>query len=389
MPEDSLIFSIFLIFTGAAIFAAVALFARQSLLVAYILLGGIAGPAGLGLVRDPSLIEQIGHIGIIFLLFLLGLNLQPTQLMRMLREAVVVTVASSFAFGVIGASGGWVSGYSLLESLVIGSVMMFSSTIIGLKLLPTTALHHRHVGQVMISILLLQDMLAIVVLIVLEGSSRPGMEWGQILTFTIALPLLLLIAIALERYVLARLMRRFDTIQEYVFLTAIGWCLGLAQLGQGLGLSYAIGAFIAGVSLANSPIALFIAESFKPLRDFFLIMFFFSLGASFDIQVLPEVIAPAVVLATIMLVLKPLVFSRLLVASGESANLSGEIGVRLGQVSEFSLMIAMLAMDVGAIGSRASYLIQTTTLLTFIVSSYVIMLRYPTPIAVSPRLRRD
>jgi Kef-type K+ transport system membrane component KefB len=97
MHEDSLIFSIFLIFTGAAIFAALALFARQSLLVAYIALGGVVGPAGFGLVKDPSLIQQIGHIGIIFLLFLLGLNLQPNQLMRMLREAVVVTAASSRA----------------------------------------------------------------------------------------------------------------------------------------------------------------------------------------------------------------------------------------------------------------------------------------------------
>jgi Kef-type K+ transport system membrane component KefB len=389
MHEDSLIFSIFLIFTGAAIFAAIALFARQSLLVAYILLGGVAGPAGLGLVRDPSRIQQIGHIGIMFLLFLLGLNLQPTQLIRMLREAVVVTVVSSLAFGAIGALIGLISGYTTLESLIIGSVMMFSSTIIGLKLLPTTALHHRHVGQVMISILLLQDIMAIVILLALEGSSRSAMEWRQIVAFTVAVPLLVLIAIVFERYVLLRLMQRFDTIQEYIFLTSIGWCLGLAQLGQAMGLSYAIGAFIAGVSLANSPIALFIAESFKPLRDFFLIMFFFSLGASFDIRVLPDVLAPAIFLAVIMLASKPVIFSRLLVGSGESASLSREVGIRLGQVSEFSLMIAILALDAGAIGSKVSYLIQTTTLITFIVSSYMIMLRYPTPIAVNARLRKD
>ncbi len=389
MHEDSLIFSIFLIFTGAAIFAAIALFARQSLLVAYILLGGVVGPSGLALVKDPSLIQQIGHIGIIFLLFLLGLNLQPTQLMRMLREAVVVTVASSVAFGTIGALIGRVSGYNLFESLIIGSVMMFSSTIIGLKLLPTTALHHRHVGQVMISILLLQDILAIIILLALEGLSRSDMQWEQIITFIIAIPLLVLVAIIFERYLLVRLMRHFDTIQEYVFLTSIGWCLGMAQLAESLGLSYAIGAFIAGVSLANSPIALFIAESFKPLRDFFLIMFFFSLGAGFDIRLLPDVFLPATLLAVIMLVLKPVIFARLLASSGESGSLAREVGVRLGQVSEFSLMIAILAQDAGAIGPRASYLIQTTTLITFIVSSYLIMLRYPTPIAVSARLRKD
>ena len=389
MQHDSILFSIFLIFTGAAVLAAIALYARQSLLVAYILLGGLVGPWGLKLVSDAAIIQQIGHIGIIFLLFLLGLNLQPAQLVRMLREAIMVTVVSSLIFGTAGILIGRAFGYSHFESLVIGAVMMFSSTIIGLKLLPTTALHHRHVGQVMISILLLQDILAIGILLFLEGLSHTGMEWQQVASLALSLPLLVIISLLFERFILQRLMQRFDTIQEYIFLTAIGWCLGVAQLAETMGLSYEIGAFIAGVSLATSPIALFIAESFKPLRDFFLILFFFSLGASFNITILPGVIIPAVILSSLMLILKPVIFSRLLRQSGESPGLSNEVGVRLGQVSEFSLMIAVLALNAGAIGSRASYLIQATTLITFIVSSYVIMLNYPTPIAVSDRLRKD
>jgi Kef-type K+ transport system membrane component KefB len=389
MLHDSIFFSIFLIFTGAAVLAAIALFARQSLLVAYILLGGLLGPWGLKLVSDATIIQEIGHIGIIFLLFLLGLNLQPAQLVRMLREAIMVTVISSLIFGIIGMLTGLAFGYSHFESLIIGSVMMFSSTIIGLKLLPTTALHHRHVGQVMISILLLQDILAIGILLFLEGLSQTGMEWQQIAILVLSLPLVVIISLLLERYILQPLMRRFDTIQEYIFLSAIGWCLGMAQLADMMGLSYEIGAFIAGVSLATNPIALFIAESFKPLRDFFLIMFFFSLGASFNITMLPEVIIPAAFIASLMLIFKPVVFARLLRQSGESPGLSNEVGVRLGQVSEFSLMIAVLALNAGTIGSRASYLIQATTLITFIVSSYIIMLNYPTPIAVSDRLRKD
>lgn len=389
MSGGSIIFSIFLIFTGAALLAAMALYARQSLLVAYILLGGMLGPWGLKLVNDAALIQEIGHIGIIFLLFLLGLNLQPSQLIRMLRKAVVVTVLSSAAFGLLGALIGRAFGFSLFESLIIGAVMMFSSTIIGLKLLPTTALHHRHVGQVMISILLLQDILAIGILLFLEGFSQAGIEWRQIGILAFAVPLLTVAAFTFERKVLQRLMQHFDTIQEYIFLTAIGWCLGMAQLAEALSLSYEIGAFIAGVSLATSPIALFIAESFKPLRDFFLIMFFFSLGASFNFTILPEIIVPAAVTALLMLIAKPYVFSILLGRSGESRDLSREVGVRLGQVSEFSLMIAVLALNTGAIGAKASYLIQTATLITFIASSYLIMLTYPTPIAVNDRLRKD
>jgi Kef-type K+ transport system membrane component KefB len=389
MADHSIVFSIFLIFTGAAALASLALFARQSLLVAYILLGGMIGPWGMGLVNDPQIIQQIGHIGIIFLLFLLGLNLQPAQLARMFREAILVTAASSLIFGAAGYLAGWLLGFTTYENLVIGSVMMFSSTIIGLKLLPTTALHHRHVGQVMISILLLQDIIAIGILLFLEGLSSAGIEWHQVLRLGLIVPALVMFAYLFEHYVLQPLFRRFDTIQEYIFLTSIGWCLGVAQLADLSGLSYETGAFVAGVALAANPISLFIAESFKPLRDFFLIMFFFSLGASFNLQVLPQVLLPAIGLAAFILVAKPLVFSRLLRNSGESAGLSTEVGIRLGQASEFSLMISVLTLNTGTIGTRVSYLIQATTLVTFIISSYLVMLRYQTPIAVDARLRKD
>lgn len=387
--HESILFSIFLIFTGAALLAAMALYARQPLLLAYILLGGLAGPWGFKLVNDAQIIQEIGHIGIIFLLFLLGLNLQPAQLVRMLREAIMVTLLSSLFFCVAGVLVALAFGYNVFESVIIGSAMMFSSTILGLKLLPTTALHHRHVGQVMVSILLLQDIIAIGILLFLEGLSKTGMDWQAVGLLGLALPSLVVVSLLAERYVLQPLMRRFDTIQEYLFLTAIGWCLGIAQLADFMGLSYEIGAFIAGVSLATNPIAMFIAESFKPLRDFFLIMFFFALGASFNITIIPEVIIPAAIIASLMLLFKPVIFSWLLRSSRESSSLSNEVGVRLGQVSEFSLLIAVLALNAGAIGSRASYLIQATTLLTFIASSYIIMLNYPTPIAVSDRLRKD
>jgi Kef-type K+ transport system membrane component KefB len=386
---DSIVFSIFLIFTGAAVLAGIALYARQSMLVAYILLGVLAGPWGFRLVTDATTIQGIGHVGIIFLLYLLGLNLHPQKLLTMLREALMVTVLSSLVFAFVGALIALAFGFKALESALIGAVMMFSSTIIGLKLLPTTALHHRHAGEIIISVLLLQDIIALLILLALDGFARQSLPLHHALLLALSLPTLALIAWAGERFVILRLIERFDTIQEFVFLTAIGWCLGIATLGHAMGLSYEMGAFIAGVALATSPIATFIAESLKPLRDFFLIMFFFSLGAGFAMPMLSQVALPAAVLAVSMLALKPLVFRYLLVREEEPERLSREIGVRLGQVSEFSLLIAVLALNAGVIGQRASYLIQTTTLLTFVVSSYVIMLRYPTPIAVNEQLRRD
>ena len=389
MHGEPVLFTVFLIFTGAALVAGLALYARQSMLVAYIALGVLVGPWGLGWIEDATTARGIGEVGIIFLLYLLGLNLHPQKLARMMREAMEVTLASCLVFGAAGGAVALAFGFTWPEVLVIGAVSMFSSTIIGLKLLPTTALHHRHAGEIIISVLLLQDVVAIVILFGLDAASRPALPAAEGLRLAAALPAIVVVAALLERGALAPLLRRFDRIREYVFLVAIGWCLGISQLGHALGLSHEIGAFVAGVALARSPIATFIAESLKPLRDFFLVMFFFALGAGFPLPVLAAVALHAACLGGTMLVLKPVVFRWLLEREGEPRRLSREIGVRLGQISEFSLLIAVAASGSGVIGERAAYVAHAATLLTFIVSSYVIMLRYPTPIAVREALRRD
>lgn len=389
MHQDPIVFTIFLVFTGAAVFATVALYARQSLLVAYIVLGALLGPSALGLVDDPELIRSISEFGIMFLLFLLGLNLQPQELLRMVSKTTQVTLFSSLVFCGVGLAVSVAFGFRIEEALMVGAAATFSSTIVGLKLLPTTMLHHQRTGEVIISILLLQDLIAIVLLLVVQGSASGSLQLLDLLKLLVALPALIGFAWLVERYVLIRLIRKFDKIQEYIFLMTIGWCLGMAELAGLLGLSAEIGAFIAGVVLASSPIALFIAESLKPLRDFFLVLFFFALGAGFDIGLIDEVLLPAVVLAAAMMMLKPPVFRWLLRRTGESEKRSHEVGYRLGQMSEFSLLLAVLAFENGVIGAEASYLIQLSTLLTFLVSSYLVVMRFPTPIAVSDALRRD
>lgn len=389
MTEDPVVFTIFLIFTGAAILATVALYARQALLISYILLGICLGPWGAGLVPDPDIVKAIGHIGIIFLLFLLGLNLPAQKFFHLVRKTTIVTGLSSLLFMTVGFALGRLFGFGVIESLVIGFTMMFSSTIIALKLLPTTVLHHRHTGEVVISILLLQDVIAIAVLLFLEGMGRGEMPLLEMGSLVLTLPLLSVFAWLMERFVLSQLIRRFDKIQEYIFLLAIGWCLGMAELAVLFGLSYEIGAFIAGVSLAAGIVSQFIAERLKPLRDFFLVLFFFSIGASLNLVVLQDVILAALVITVTMLVMKPLVFHWLLRGSGESGRRSLEVGFRLGQMSEFSLLIAVMALEAGVIRTEVSYLIQASTVLTFLISSYWIVLKFPTPVAVSDQLRKD
>lgn len=370
--------------------ATLALFTRQSLLVAYIVLGAALGPWGAKLVTDPIIIKDIGDIGIIFLLFLLGLNLQPQNLFKMLSQTTLITVVSSFVFAIVGFVVGWATGFSAADALVIGICMMFSSTIIGLKLLPTTVMHHQKTGEIVISILLLQDIIAIFAMLIIHDSGTgAGLSFTEFTRVLFALPGIVFFAFVVERFFLVKIFEKFNRIHEYLFLVAIGWCLGVGQLAEFLKLSFEIGAFIAGISIAQSPISRFIADSLRPLRDFFLILFFFSLGARFDISVLPSIAIPALILAGSMLVIKPLTFKPLLLNTASSPKTAWEVGVRIGQISEFSLLVGYIAEKSQLITPTAYFLIQASTIITFIISSYWIVNRYPTPIAASDKLRRD
>jgi Kef-type K+ transport system membrane component KefB len=389
MGSDPFVFSFFLIFACAGILATLALFTRQPLIVMYIVTGMILGPSGTALIDNPELISSIAKFGIIFLLFLLGLDMQPAKLIKTLRSAMLVGVGSSLVFFAVGFSIASVFGYSMTETIIIGIAMMFSSTIIGIKLLPTTVLHHRHTGELMISLLLIQDLIAIIVLLVITGGLMEFDGVAKIARVLVSLPLLVLFSWLFVKYVLLPLLEKFDAFHEYIFLVAIAWCLGLAELSELAGLSLEIGAFIAGVTIATSPIALYIADHLKPLRDFFLVLFFFSIGAGFHMDLLAEVIIPAAVIAIVILALKPVTFKFMLRRMSETSALGWETGFRLGQISEFSLLIAFVATAQNLISQEVSHLIQATAILTFLASSYLVVFRYPTPIAVNDRLRRD
>lgn len=387
--NDPIFFSFFLIFVGTALFATLALFGRQPLLVAYIAVGALFGPYGLSLIQDIELISGVSHIGIIFLLFLLGLDMQPQSLLHVFKKVTLTTLTSSILFAAVGYGIAKLFAFSQMEALVIGLAMMFSSTIIGIKLLPTTILHHRRVGELMVGMLLMQDFIAIFVLLVLMSGEGGAVDLAEIGRTLVALPLVILFCVGTVKFVLLKLIARYDRIGEYMFLLAIGWCLGVSELSEVLGLSREIGAFLAGITIATSPISQYIALSLKPLRDFFLILFFFSLGARFNLTLLPDILLASLVLGGVMLVLKPATFHYLLRRQGEQVSLSWDLGCRLGQISEFSLLIAYVAAGASLIGSEASHLIQAAAILSFLVSSYIVVFNFPNPIAVRDELRRD
>ena len=146
---------------------------------------------------------------------------------------------------------------------------------------------------------------------------------------------------------------------------------------------------IAGISLATSPIALYIADNLKPLRDFFLVLFFFTVGAGINIAMLATLWAPVSILAIVLVLLKPPVFRWVLQNQSTPKPVAKEVGVRLGQASEFSLLVSYVAISAGLISTEAAFVLEAATVLTLLLSSYWVVTRYPSPVATDPALRRD
>ncbi len=387
---EHLVLEMAVIFGGASLLGTLFVWLKQPIILAYICLGMLVGPYGLNVVINDGHIEAVSTMGIILLMFLLGLHLHPRNLLKQLKQTALVTFLCLSAIGVmIWAVLVLIFSFPLIEAVIAGLALAFSSTVLSLKLIPTTTLHHKRTGEVMISILLFEDILAILTILILYSSNDGGAHVDALL-----LPLktcaFALGAWCFVRYVLLPLMGRFDIISEYIFLVSLGWCLTAAQLAESFGLSHEIGAFIAGVSIATSPISLFIAEGLKPLREFFLILFFFSVGAQFDPVLKSHLLMAILLTSAIVLIAKPILFKYLLKhLAGERNDNAGEMGLRLGQSSEFSLLLAYGAMTAGRIQQETALLIEGAAILTFIVSTYLVVFRLPTPISPSKELRSD
>lgn len=386
---EAFVFDLSVVLVGAALLSIAAVFLKQPIIIAYIACGAIIGPWGAGWIKNAEFIEIISHVGITLLLFLAGLCLHPQKLLGIFKRTSLVTLANCIASFAIAFPAALLFKFTMTESICVGLALMFSSTILAVKLLPTTRLHHEKMGAVCIGVLILEDILAIIVLALIRSlhlAQNVALDFGLLVVKLIALIALIVL---IEHFVLRKIIARIDRWHEALFILGLAWCFGIAGISNKLGLYYETGAFFAGVVLARHPIALFISEKLKPLRDFFLVLFFFTLGAKLDFLVMKNILLPAAILAVIFTVLKPWLFKRFFIVAGEARPFAREAGIRLGQLSEFSLLIAFLAFELGHIGAGAAQLIQLVTIITIIVSSYIVVFSYPTPIGTSEKLIRD
>lgn len=379
MNPEGVILQLGIVMIGAALLGTLFLWLRQPIILAYIAVGVILGPYGLALLPEHHQIEQSAQVGVMLLLFILGLNLQPAKLVHLFRRVALITLSTSLLFCLLVtlALAYWL-GWT--EALLCGIALMLSSTVIALKLIPTTTLHHRHTGELMTSVLLLQDVLAIIAILYVTHPSTHGLL-PTLAQITISFAVLIGLATLFVQRIVLPLLRRFDVVQEYAFVVALAWCLLLAGLTHSVGISYEIGAFAAGLALASSRIAVAIAEHLKPLREFFLILFFFAIGAQFNIMMPWPILLAGIVLGIALIVVKALIYRLVFSYNEENSVVSKELSIRLAQASEFSILLAYAAQQHDRLSTTAMLLIQTATLVTFVFSTLWVVRSLRTPIS--------
>lgn len=369
-PAATLIFDIALIIILAAFFAFFARLFKQPLIPAYILTGLIIGPV-LGLIKNISLISTLSEIGIAFLLFLAGMELNLNRLKEVAKPALIVGMVQIVFVFLIGFFVALSFHFARIESMFIALALSFSSTIIVVKLLCDKGEIDTLHGRISLGILLLQDIVAILLLIAVTHGLKIQSLVSLIVVF-LKLAFMLLLIFLLKKSILDRAFKFAAYSSELLLLNAIGFCFIFTLISYVLGFGLIIGAFLAGISLSTSPFKIEIENRVRPLRDFFAIIFFVSLGMQLVFYQLDRFLLPFIALMGITLLIKPMIITFSVRILGYKKRTSFLSGASLAQLSEFSLIIALQGLLLSLISKEVFSLIVLTTIITMIITTYVI-----------------
>jgi Kef-type K+ transport system membrane component KefB len=361
-----------IIAVGAAV-SMVMRFLKQPLIIAYILTGVIVGPTLLHIVKDADSIKLFSEIGITLLLFIIGLGLNVRVVKEVGRVAGLVGLVQVFGTALVGYAISFALGYNRTESLTVGIALSFSSTIIILKLVGDKKEQGRLYGKITIGILLVQDIIATLSLIFITASSGKGFSLHNLESLALKGLLITVPLFLIASHVLPRFKRTIAGSQEFLFLFAIAWGFGAATLYKKLGFSLEIGALLSGVSLASTPYAQEIGSRLRPLRDFFVVVFFINLGTMLTFGSLNNIWPKVVIFSVIALIAKPFITMVTLGLLRYTKLTSFKTSSSLAQVSEFSLVMIILAVSQGLIRNELVSIITLVALITITFSSYFII----------------
>ncbi len=363
----------------SAVVGAIAVSLRQPLLISYIVVGILLGPALFGPVNAADQIHLLAEIGVAVLLFVVGLKLDLAHI-RNIGPVALATGLGQLTFTIIfGFALTLLMGKSTMEAIYIAVALTFSSTIIIVKLLSDKhELDSLH-GRIAVGFLIVQDLavvLAMMTMSALRGAGDAG--WVEVSgSLLLRLAGAAVLMYVLMRYVLPTLVSRMARSQELLLIFAIAWGTGLAALGDYIGFSKEAGAFVAGFSLASTAYREAMNARLTGIRDFMLLFFFIDLGGRLDFSTLGNEILPAVVLALFVLIGNPLIVMAIMGYMGYRKRTGFLAGLTVAQISEFSIVFVAMGITLGHVGPEALGLTTLVGLVTIMLSTYMILFSHP------------
>ncbi|MCA9385477.1 cation:proton antiporter [Candidatus Dojkabacteria bacterium] len=367
-----------ILITLASLLGLIANKLRQPPLLGYILAGVIIGSTELIPHEGIESLELFSQIGITFLLFILGLELNIGDLKKLGRVALVTGIGQILFTTLFGYLLSKVQGFQSVTAIYIAIALTFSSTIVIVKLLSTKRELNTLHGKISIGFLLVQDLAAMLILIGLvtfgSSGSAEGSVIGQIGSLMIKIPLLIIAMWVMSKYILPWLIEQTQHDREVLFLLVIAWALILAAVVSSpfFGFSIEIGALLAGISLSSSKESLQIESWTRSLRDFFLTVFFVLLGLHTSVDSLSSIIGPALVFSAFVLIGNPLIVMIIMGLLGYNKRTNFFISLTVAQISEFSLLVAALGLNLGHLTTNEIAILTLVGGITMSVSSYMI-----------------
>ncbi|MEW6332549.1 MAG: cation:proton antiporter family protein [Pseudomonadota bacterium] len=364
-----------LLLAAAAGFVALKL--RQPLIVAFIAVGIVVGPAGLRWVTARDQVDLLATLGIALLLFVVGLKLDLHLIRSMGTVALATGLGQVLFTSVIGYFIALALGLDHVPAIYVAVALTFSSTIIIVKLLSDKREIDSLHGRIAVGFLIVQDIVVVLAMIALSaygvaGGAKTGAGYEMLMVAVKGLGLLAAIGVFM-RWGLPGLVHQLARSPEMLVLFGIAWAVALAALGDALGFSKEVGAFLAGVSLASTPYREALSARLVSLRDFLLLFFFINLGAQLDLQLLGAQLLPAVVLSLFVLIGNPLIVMVIMGAMGYRKRTGFLAGLTVAQISEFSLILGALGVSLGHIDHDILGLITLVGLVTIGLSTYMIL----------------
>jgi len=345
----------------------------QPLILAYILAGLSISFLGLSREETQAAFDSFGEIGIALLLFMVGIELSLTEFRNFGKTVLWAGIGQILSHSILGFILARILGFDTVSSVYIALAVTFSSTIVAVKLLGEKKDLNALYGKISVGILLLQDIFAILILIIVTGVLQESVSLISIFSIIVKALIFSLILIFTTRRILPFILRLSASSLELLLLVSLAWAFVVSSFALSFGFSLEIGAFIAGVALSTSVYRFQILSKLKPLRDFFIILFFVALGLQIHILDFGRLIVPSFILSIFVLVSTPLILLLILAkVLGQKRRTAFFTGISLAQVSEFSLILVVLAEKLGQISFDVVSTIAMTAILTIGASSFLL-----------------